>query len=292
MPSPPLAASPAQPQAAVADCQTEPLAIVAASPAQPLAAVAGSQSESAVSVDAGAPPPPPPPPPLPPPRPASKLAACCCCRRREPCSRARVARALDSHTVHLIILLVIVVDVALLLCEILLSNVCPAAPAGDAAAAATLAGWELGLSWASRALVIALLLHQAALCAAEGPCAYVRQPLHVADAAILVAALVLELVLAAGDEAGLIAVLLGWRLLRVLHGLAATLEAEHADAGDAREEARALQKQVDALTEQLAEARRGGGRAEAAGGHEETPPRALPAAETSAVGRGGPAAVA
>ena len=83
------------------------------------------------------------------------------------------------------------------------------------------------------ALVIALLLHQAALCASEGARAYLRQPLHVADALILLAALVLELALPISDDAGLVAVLLGWRLLRVLHGLAATAEAESEDAARA-----------------------------------------------------------
>lgn len=195
---------------------------------------------------------------------------------------------------HLVILLVIVIDVALLLCEILISNVCPAAPAGSAAAA-TLHAWESGLSWTSRALVIALLLHQAALCAAEGPCVYVRQPLHVADAAILVAALVLELVLSAGDEAGLIAVLLGWRVLRVLHGLAATLEEaeHHADAGEAREKAQALQKQVDELTERLAQALGGGGGRAEAGGLTAPPATALTESATpSAKEHGGSAIVA
>ena len=177
------------------------------------------------------------------------------CRR--PWTRACAARVLDNHTAHLIILLAVVLDIALLVGEILLSAVCP--PAETPAQAATVAGWEAGLSWASRGIVIALLLHNLVLAACEGPCAYVHQPLHVADTVILVAALALELALKSDEsEGGLVAVLLCWRLVRLVHGLVSAGEAEHSDVEAVRSEAARLSRLVEDLTARLATAQRAG----------------------------------
>ena len=188
------------------------------------------------------------------PTPRQNYRCCRCCDR--PCSRARVARALDSHTAHLVILLAVIIDVALLVGEIVLSTVCP--PAETAAQAAVLQRWETGLSWSSRGIVIALLVHNLALAVFEGPYNYLHQPLHVADTIILVAALALELALQSDEsEGGLVAVLLCWRLLRLVHGLVSAGEGEHEDVEAARSEAARLSRLVDDLTARLAAAQRG-----------------------------------
>jgi len=200
--------------------------------------------------------------------------------------RAFLKRTFDHHLFHATILLVVFLDVAAVLCEIMLRDVCPGAPAGSPGAQ-TVSDWSVGLAWTSRSLLFFLLIHQVLLLFAVGPHVFASHAGYVVDLLIVVVALVLEMThlglelaeeqreaaaaAAAGahddghgghgahgegtqyggalhdDAGGLLIVLLAWRVVRIVHGFVVTAEA-HADDSENKE----LRARVAELEAQLA----------------------------------------
>lgn len=163
--------------------------------------------------------------------------------------RLRAGRVLDGHAAHLTILLAIFVDVCAVVGETLLHSLCPK---GDPA----VHSWVVGLGWTSRAVLIALIVHQAVLAGVFGVGAYLRHPWYVFDVAVLIVSLVLELTLSEDIEGGLLVLLLVWRGVRLVHGFAAEVH-----EGDEEKEAlrRYYESKIAALEAQLAAAHGGEG---------------------------------
>ena len=195
--------------------------------------------------------------------------------------RQRLGHAMENHNAHAAILILIFLDVGAVLCEVMIRNVCVQPPPGTPDAA-RLFQWGEGLSWASRSILLVLLLHLIALMVAFGG-AFFKKWAYLVDLLIVCVALSLEmahLVLElqhgahggashlagpalgasedphdipgglAGDGGALIIVLLSWRVVRIIHGFAVT-GAAHTDEQElkeAREEIGELKKKLDALS--------------------------------------------
>jgi len=153
-------------------------------------------------------------------------------RIREEGWRLRMGHVLEGHRVQLFVLLLIVVDVICVCCEIMLGSVagCRVEAEGGALPDGVKAvpldrveHWEAGLHWTSIAIVIALLTQQALLFLSYGLVHFTKL-FNCLDLVILVVALGLELGLHGDDAPGIIVVVLGWRVVRVVHGFLATAE--------------------------------------------------------------------
>ena len=120
--------------------------------------------------------------------------------------RLRMGVFLEHHYVHAAILVLIFIDVACVLCEMMLKDVCPP-PVFGSSDARTLHKWEEGLSWSSRSILFLLFLHQCGLVVAYG-LSYFKKVAYVVDLVIVVVAIGLEMALLAlelregGDTGG------------------------------------------------------------------------------------------
>jgi hypothetical protein len=158
----------------------------------------------------------------------------------------------------------VAVDVAVTMCELSLTDVCPPPPP-ESADAARLQRWLAAFALTGRALLAALLAHQALLMFALGAAAFFARRELVVDLVVVGVAVVLEALEAraehegsahqhkgAGDDAVLLAMLL-WRVVRVAHGFFVTAEAEYVGEEKAVEahrlakEVKRLEAEVEAL---------------------------------------------
>ena len=176
--------------------------------------------------------------------------------------RLKLGHLMESHHTHALVLLLIFADVAMVLCEVMVREVCPL-PAGGFPTGSwqyqRINGWGEGLSWASRSILLLLLAHQLGLMAAFGRL-YFLKVAYVIDLIIVSVALALETAHLVqeqqhggshrralspaedhGSEGGvpdeatnLVIVLLVWRILRVVHGFTVT-SIEHADDSELKE---------------------------------------------------------
>jgi hypothetical protein len=105
-------------------------------------------------------------------------------------ARSPLQQALDSPFMQAGVLLLIFSDVATTLCELMLSEVCPAPPHGSRAAH-HLEGWEGRLAWTGRAMLGVLMLHQLSLLYAYGA-EFWHHKMHVLDFVICCVAVGLE----------------------------------------------------------------------------------------------------
>jgi hypothetical protein len=162
--------------------------------------------------------------------------------------RLDLGRRLEAHGVHLFVLFLIVLDVIAVFGEVMLVHVCPA-PAPESPGAARVEAWDAGLGWVSRAIVIALLAYTLLLLVAFGLSFFTKWA-YVLDLAVLTTALALELQHVdrehgGGDETGLIAVLLSWRVIRILHGVVATAESQDSEFHAMKARVQALEEELD-----------------------------------------------
>lgn len=147
--------------------------------------------------------------------------------------RLRMGHVLEGHHVQLAALFLVLIDVVCVVAEIMLGSVAACeleaepgvvVPEGvKAVPSHSVERWELALHWTSLAIVILLLLQQAALLVAYGV-AHLKKIFNVLDICVLLVALGLELGLHGNDAPGIIVLLLFWRVVRVIHGFLATAE--------------------------------------------------------------------
>jgi len=217
--------------------------------------------------------------------------------------RLKLGTSMEHHYAHAIVLVLVFIDVACVLCELMLRDVCPAPPSGSQNAR-TLRSWEEGLSWTSRSILFILLIHQLLLIYGFG-LHYFKKLAYLIDLGIVGVAIALEMAQLAlelknggahrrlgpitdddahedhheleGEDIGrLVVVLLVWRILRIIHGFVLT-NATIADEDHEKElsEARAKIVELEALLDSYKGAAGGG---DIALGLEETPqpkPQAL-----------------
>lgn len=175
--------------------------------------------------------------------------------------RLRLGHALESHLAHAAALCLVFVDVCAVLCEVMLTAVCPLA-GGDSEGPAI---WVKALGWVSKSVLLVLLAQQLVLFGCFG-FAYLRKLPYVVDLAVCCVAVGLEFGALAreahGKEEGnsaassLVIVLLTWRVVRIVHGFAVTAQDELDD-----KELRVAQVRIAQLEAQLRELQ-GGGTAE------------------------------
>jgi hypothetical protein len=140
-------------------------------------------------------------------------------RRTRP-ARRRIAAALDTHAFHLVVLILIFLDVAAVVAETMLSFVCEMDDADPKIQ--RVKAWEQILGWTSRTILLALMGVQVVLMLCHG-WRYFTRFFYLLDLCVLVVALALEFTLAS-HQARFLAILLSWRVVRILHGLVAELE--------------------------------------------------------------------
>jgi hypothetical protein len=175
--------------------------------------------------------------------------------------RSRLAHHLERPWVHLVVLAAVAVDVAVTMCELSLTDVCPPPPPASADAA-RLQRWLAAFAMTGRVLLAALLAHQALLMFALGAVAFFARRELVVDLVVVVVAVALEALEAhaehagsahhhkgAGDDAMLLAMLL-WRVVRVAHGFFVTAEAEF-EGEEKAVEARRLAQEVKRLEDEV-----------------------------------------
>ena len=104
--------------------------------------------------------------------------------------RSPLQKALEDPFMQVGVLLLIFSDVATTLCELMLSEVCPAPPHGSHAAH-DLEHWEERLAWTGRAMLGVLMLHQVLLLYAYGA-DFWHHKMHVLDFVICSVAVGLE----------------------------------------------------------------------------------------------------
>lgn len=161
--------------------------------------------------------------------------------------RLRFAAFLESHTMHLVILLLVFIDVLAVFGETMLHSICEP----DAQAKQRVENWVTALGWVSKGALILMLLQQVFLILCLGM-KYFRKCFYVIDLIVLSVALVIEIVL--HDVAGgWLALLLTWRVIRLLHGFAVQVEMS-SGTELLQEEIRQLKDQVQWLEEQLRKA--------------------------------------
>jgi hypothetical protein len=113
--------------------------------------------------------------------------------------KSPLQEALDSPFMQAGVLLLIFSDVATTLCELMLSEVCPAPPHGSHAAHG-LEHWEERLAWTGRGMLGVLLLHQLLLLWAYG-WNFWHHVMHVLDFVICCTAVGLEVLELRGESA-------------------------------------------------------------------------------------------
>jgi hypothetical protein len=200
--------------------------------------------------------------------------------------RLRLGALCEHHYTHAAILVFIFIDVACVLCELMLRDVCPA-PIVGSPDAKTLHKWEEGLSWSSRSILFLLLIHQLGLVVAYG-ISYFKKVAYVLDLVIVGVAIALEMALLAlemreggghrralsdpapggaphddshseiksEEIARLVVVLLAWRVVRIIHGFVLT-NASNLEDGHELELLEAKAKIIE-LEKQLAVYKGGG----------------------------------
>lgn len=185
-----------------------------------------------------------------------------------PSWRARLALHLERPWVHLLMLAAVAADVAITACELSLTDICPAPPAASADAA-RLHGWLARFALAGRALLAALLAHQALLMYSLGAARFLARRELVLDLVVVAVAVALEALEAraehasagnhnhhhqhrrsGADDAVLFAMLL-WRVVRVAHGFFVTAEAEF-EGEEHAALARELAEKVERLEGEIA----------------------------------------
>ena len=161
--------------------------------------------------------------------------------------REKIAHALQHHASSFLLLLLVCLDTAAMVAEVMLEDVCPAPPHGSPGAH-RLHQWERGLNLAGEAMLVVLLLHQLLLLASRGA-HFFQRPLLVVDLLITGVAAGLEALeaLAVVDWSHFIFVLLAWRIVRIFHGLFTVMEESSHGAEHAQHRIKGLEEQVDQL---------------------------------------------
>lgn len=140
--------------------------------------------------------------------------------------RSRLQALLESHRTHIAILVLVLIDLAVVITEIVVlfmeKEECHPHAAEEEAL------WLRVMLGISVAILCIFVLEHLLRLFAFGPWYYIKNPLHAFDALVIVGSLVAELVLrgAAREVVGLLIALRCWRLVRVIDGVATAINEE------------------------------------------------------------------
>lgn len=176
---------------------------------------------------------------------------------RHASTQRRLAAALESRRMHVVIIALTILDLCIVVTELSLFSFYPVEEERPEAVTSA----EDVLAWTTVAILSIFALEQLAKLAVFG-FRYFMQFWHAFDAAIIVTSLVLEVLLRgpARDTVALLVVFRLWRLVRVMYGVVEVETAEHEAAlGKHHKSEAALVARVAALEAELREARAGPG---------------------------------
>ncbi|KAL4422153.1 hypothetical protein ABPG77_006842 [Micractinium sp. CCAP 211/92] len=140
-------------------------------------------------------------------------------------AHARCAHLLELPAMHLGIIALTLLDLGVVVTELILSSIYPVRE--EAPHPVHVA--EEALSWVSISILIIFVAELAAKLAVFGHGYFTRSWWHLADAAVVIISLTLELTLkgVAQEVASLLVFFRLWRLLRIMHGVAEAMELNH-----------------------------------------------------------------
>ncbi|KAI7840282.1 hypothetical protein COHA_006064 [Chlorella ohadii] len=139
--------------------------------------------------------------------------------------QSRCAEVLESSATHYTIIALTLLDLGIVVTELILSSIFPAAEAVPHAVHTT----EEVLSWCSIAILCVFTAELVAKLAVFGHRYFTSSWWHMADAVVVITSLTLELTLRgiAQEVASLLIFFRLWRILRVMHGVAEAMELNH-----------------------------------------------------------------
>eukprot|EP01138_Halocafeteria_seosinensis_P006526 gb/GECG01006671.1/.p1 GENE.gb/GECG01006671.1/~~gb/GECG01006671.1/.p1 ORF type:complete len:345 (+),score=35.47 gb/GECG01006671.1/:1-1035(+) len=144
-----------------------------------------------------------------------------------PSTRYEIGKMLDSHAIQLCILVLLIVDVCAIVTETTVAHICHE---------------ELhSLFYLSVAILSLFLFQQIALMVCFDV-EFFKKPLYVLDVVVVLVALVLELTIE-DPEGGLLIVLMLWRAVRVVHGVAVSVETGHESNPHVKKEIEEIREQ-------------------------------------------------
>ncbi|KAI9099482.1 hypothetical protein DFS34DRAFT_72960 [Phlyctochytrium arcticum] len=144
--------------------------------------------------------------------------------------RERLSAFLESRVAHISILVLILLDMAVVLTEIIVTFLeqhnCQ--PNGEPKEEEEEPAWLRGLIYLSLSILFIFVLEHVLRFAVNGWKYYARSPLHIFDALVVIGSLVAELILRgkAQEVVGLLIGLRLWRLVRVVDGVATAVGEE------------------------------------------------------------------
>lgn len=160
---------------------------------------------------------------------------------RVPGLRGKVLEFLESDGVSLTVLVLIILDVVAVFGELMLSNVCD--PKRDSVHSAEGALHKFSLS-----ILFIFAAQQLTLIIAEGPSAYFSNFWYVVDFVVVTASISLDFAISSkGGQ--LVVVLMGWRIVRVVHGFITTVEMQQHQVSHFKSELESMATRIRVLTQ-------------------------------------------
>mmetsp|Transcript_22070 Transcript_22070/g.77369 ORF Transcript_22070/g.77369 Transcript_22070/m.77369 type:complete len:347 (-) Transcript_22070:127-1167(-) len=153
--------------------------------------------------------------------------------------RGKLSKFMESDSVSLLVLVLIILDVVAVFGEILLTNVC--------FQEGRVIAWEHGLHDFSLSILFILIVQQLILIVAEGPTTYCGNFWYVVDFIVVTASISLDLIIK-HPEGGLVVLLMSWRIVRVVHGFVTTVEMQKHQVKHFRHEVENMEKRIAVLT--------------------------------------------
>lgn len=160
---------------------------------------------------------------------------------RVPGFRGQVLKFLESDMVSLSVLVLIILDVVAVFGELMLSNVCDPSRASVHSAEGALHKFSL-------TIVFIFAAQQLTLLAAEGPSHYFTNFWYVVDFVVVMSSIILDFAIAS-KGGKLVVVLMGWRIVRVVHGFVTTVEMQQHQVSHFKSELEAMATRIRVLTQ-------------------------------------------
>lgn len=164
-------------------------------------------------------------------------------------TQKRLAEALESRQVHIIVVILVLLDLVLILTDLCLFSFFPVEEEAPEAVHTA----ENIFAWTSVGILSLFTLEQLVKLVVFGP-QYFFRFWHAVDAFIIIASLVLEIVLrgAAREVTSLLIIFRLWRLVRIMHSIAEEVTIEHGESIEKHHELeKKMQMRIHELEQQL-----------------------------------------